>query len=109
MKKPIIESTENKQKAQSYSVPSESSVPKVVKKQSTVTKIGVVVSTKMSKTVVVKVEKYQKHPLYKKQIKKTAQFKAHDDLGVKVGQKVKIVETRPISKDIHSKVLEVLK
>ena len=73
------------------------------------TKTGIVVSTKMSKTVVIKIEKFRKHPLYKKQIKRTARFKARDDLDAKVGQKVKIVETRPISKDVHFKVVEVVK
>lgn len=72
-------------------------------------KTGVVVSTKMEKTPVVEVTTYRKHPLYKKQIKKTTNFKAHDDLGVKVGQKVKIAETRPIAKDVHFKVQEIIK
>lgn len=71
-------------------------------------KVGVVTSVKMTKTAVVKVQKFLKHPLYKKQIKKTTKFKAHDELGVKVGQKVKIVETKPISKDVHFKVTEVV-
>lgn len=72
-------------------------------------KVGTVKSTKMDKTPVVEVTTYRKHPLYKKQIKRTTKFKCHDDLGVKVGQKVKIVETRPISRDVHFKVLEVIK
>ncbi|MEK9146852.1 MAG: 30S ribosomal protein S17 [Patescibacteria group bacterium] len=71
-------------------------------------KTGTVTSTKMAKTAVVAVTTYRKHPLYKKQIKKTTNFKAHDDLGVKVGQKVKIAETRPISHDVHFKILEVI-
>lgn len=71
-------------------------------------KTGTVTSTKMAKTAVVAVTTHRKHPLYKKQIKKTTNFKAHDDLGVKVGQKVKIAQTRPISKDVHFKVVEVV-
>lgn len=71
-------------------------------------KTGTVTSTKMAKTAVVAVTTYRKHPLYKKQIKKTTNFKAHDDLGVKVGQKVKIAQTRPISRDVHFKILEVI-
>ena len=71
-------------------------------------KTGVVVSNKMQKTVVVKVSTKVKHRLYKKLITKTKKFKAHDEIGVKIGQKVKIIETRPISKDIHFKVVEVL-
>lgn len=80
----------------------------MVMEKSTVTKIGIVTSVKMPKTAVVKVQRTAKHPLYKKQIKKTTKFKAHDELGVKVGQKVKIVETKPISKDVHFKVTEVV-
>ncbi|KKQ89698.1 30S ribosomal protein S17 [Candidatus Curtissbacteria bacterium RIFCSPHIGHO2_12_41_11] len=71
-------------------------------------KTGIVVSGKMQKTVVVKVSTKVKHRLYKKLITKTKKFKAHDEIGVKIGQKVKIIETRPISKDIHFKVVEVL-
>ena len=71
-------------------------------------KVGTVVSNKMPKTVVVKVVSKVKHPLYKKPITKTKKFKVHDGLGVKVGQKVKIIETRPISKDVHFEVKEVL-
>lgn len=73
------------------------------------TKTGVVVSAKMLKTAVVRVEKYHKHPLYKKQIRRTAKFKARNDIGAQVGQKVKIIETGPISKDVHFKVAEIIK
>lgn len=71
-------------------------------------KIGVVVSEKMQKSVVVKVESLRAHPLYKKKIKRSKRIKVHDDSGVKVGQKVKIIETRPISGNIHFKVQEIL-
>lgn len=68
--------------------------------------IGEVVSNKMQNTVIVKVESKVKHPLYKKLIKKIRKYKAHDDLGVKVGQIVKIAESKKYSKDVHFKVLE---
>lgn len=71
-------------------------------------KVGTVVSDKMQKTVVVEVQFSVWHPFYKKQIKRTRKFKVHDELGVKVGQKVKIVETRPIAGNVHFKVLEML-
>ena len=71
--------------------------------------IGTVVSTKMLKTVVVKVQRKVKHPLYKKQVTKTKKFKAHDEIGVNVGQKVKILQIQPISRDVHFKVTEVIK
>lgn len=72
-------------------------------------KIGTVVSNKMQKTVVVKVEGLTKHPLYKKQVKKFKKFKAYDEVGIQIGDKVKIVETKPIAKTVYFKVLEVLK
>lgn len=70
--------------------------------------VGEVTSIKMTNTVIVKVESKTKHPLYKKLIKKTRRFKAHDDIGVKLGQKVRIIETKKYSKDVHFKILEVL-
>ncbi|HLA03871.1 MAG TPA: 30S ribosomal protein S17 [Patescibacteria group bacterium] len=69
-------------------------------------KEGVVVSNKMKKTVVVKVNMKVRHPLYKKIIVKSKKFKARDEIGVALGQKVKIVETQPFSKDVHFKILK---
>ena len=67
---------------------------------------GVVVSDKMSKTVVVEVNRYVKHPKYKKYFKISKKYKAHDEEGAKkVGDKVIIVECRPISKDKHFRVV----
>jgi len=71
-------------------------------------KIGTIISNKMDKTVVVKVSSRIKHPLYKKLITQTKKFKAHTDQNLKIGQKVKIVETKPISKNVHFKITEVL-
>ena len=63
-------------------------------------RIGVVVSDKMDKTIVVAVVRKVKHPLYKKYITRTKKFKAHDELNeCRIGDKVEIVETRPLSKD----------
>ena len=63
---------------------------------------GVVVSDKMDKTRVVAIESVYKHPVYGKYIKHTKRFKAHDENNThKVGDKVTIVETRPMSKDKH--------
>jgi small subunit ribosomal protein S17 len=70
---------------------------------------GVVVSDKMDKTVVVKVDRLVKHPVYNKYIKKTAKYKAHDeDNACKIGDRVVIVETRPLSKDKFWKVRQVI-
>ncbi|KKR70217.1 MAG: 30S ribosomal protein S17 [Candidatus Nomurabacteria bacterium GW2011_GWB1_40_7] len=67
---------------------------------------GVVVSDKMDKTVVVSVSRFVKHPLYGKFYKVSKKYKAHDENNVcKVGDKVEIVETRPISKDKKFKVV----
>ena len=68
---------------------------------------GVVVSDKMDKTVVVSVSRFVKHPLYGKFYKVSKKYKAHDEGNVyKTGDKVEIVETRPISKDKKFKVVK---
>lgn len=73
------------------------------------TKIGVVTSNKMQKTVVVSIEKSVKHPLYKKILKRTKTLKAHDENNkCKIGDKVLIAETRPLSKDKCWRVVEIL-
>ena len=69
-------------------------------------KEGTVISNKMNNTVVVKVNSTIKHPLYKKLIARSKKIKAHDEIGVKIGQKVKIIESKPISGDVHFKVVE---
>ena len=71
-------------------------------------KIGTVVSNKMPKTVVVKVDTKVKHRLYKKMITRSKKIKARDELAAKVGQKGKIVETRHYSRRLHFKVMEIL-
>lgn len=70
---------------------------------------GLVVSNKMAKTVVVAVEGRKVHPLYKKAIRLTKKYKAHDENSAcKIGDKVKIVETRPLSKEKRWRVTEVV-
>lgn len=72
-------------------------------------RIGIVTSDKMDKTVVVKVEQMVKHPVYKKYIKRNVKFKAHDgENACATGDKVLIVETRPLSKDKRWQVREIL-
>ncbi len=71
---------------------------------------GKVVSNKMEKTVVVAVTSLFQHPVYKKTVKKVARFKAHDGNNeCQIGDDVKIIETRPMSKDKRWTVLEILK
>ena len=73
------------------------------------TQIGVVVSDKMDKTVVVKVDRLVKHSVYNKYIKKSAKYKAHDENNdCKTGDRVVIVESRPLSKDKFWKVRQVI-
>ncbi|HEY8363221.1 MAG TPA: 30S ribosomal protein S17 [Tissierellaceae bacterium] len=72
-------------------------------------RIGTVVSDKMDKTVVVAVERMVAHPLYKKQMKRTTKFKAHDENNeCRVGDIVKIMETRPLSKEKRWRVVEII-
>ena len=73
------------------------------------TRTGRVVSNKMEKTCVVVVERTSQHPLYKKYIRTTKKFKAHDELNeTNIGDKVMITETRPLSKDKRWRVVKIL-
>ena len=73
------------------------------------TRVGKVVSNKMDKTIVVAIEDHVKHPLYKKIVKRTYKLKAHDENNeCLIGDTVKIVETRPLSKDKCWRVVEIL-
>ena len=73
------------------------------------TRVGVVVSDKMDKTIVVAVRDNVKHPLYKKVMKRTYKLKAHDAENVcGVGDKVKVMETRPLSRDKRWRLVEIV-
>ncbi len=73
-------------------------------------RVGVVVSAKMQKTVVVLVERLVEHPLYRKTIKWTKKYHAHDENGsAKEGDLVRMVETRPLSKTKCWRVVEIIK
>lgn len=70
---------------------------------------GVVVSDKMDKTIVVSIETMSLHPIYKKRVKKSTKFKAHDENNVaKTGDKVRIMETRPLSRDKRWRLVEII-
>jgi len=72
-------------------------------------RIGKVVSDKMDKTIVVAIEDHVKHPLYKKIVKRTYKLKAHDEQNeCTIGDIVKVMETRPLSKDKRWRLVEVL-
>ncbi len=73
------------------------------------TRVGRVVSDKMDKTVVVAIEDNVKHPLYNKIVKRTIRLKAHDEENAcKVGDRVSIMETRPLSKDKNWRVVQII-
>ena len=74
------------------------------------TRIGVVVSDKMDKTIVVATNRRVRHPLYGKYIKRTSKFKAHDEENIcGIGDTVRVMETRPLSKDKHWRLVEVIR
>ena len=71
--------------------------------------VGRVLSNKMNKTVVVAVERSVIHPVYRKVLRRVTKMKAHDELNVcRIGDQVRMVETRPISKEKHWRVVEVI-
>ena len=72
------------------------------------TRVGIVVSNKMQKTVVVRIERRVQHPLYGKVVIRTEKFKAHDIIGCDEGDRVEIMETRPLSKDKHWRVTQII-
>ncbi len=84
----------------------ETEAPK--KRGSRIEKIGVVASDKMEKTVVVRVDRLMKHPQYRRYVRRTSKFMAHDETGAKIGDKVRIIETRPMSARKRWRVIEIL-
>jgi small subunit ribosomal protein S17 len=71
-------------------------------------KVGIVQSDKMTNTVTVRVDRVVKHPLYRKYVKRKKKFMAHDELGATIGDKVRIVETRPLSARKRWRVVEIV-
>jgi small subunit ribosomal protein S17 len=71
-------------------------------------KIGIVSSDKMTKTVTVRVDRVVKHPIYRKYIKRRKKFMAHDETGASIGDKVRIIETRPLSAKKRWRVVEII-
>ncbi|MBQ8596291.1 MAG: 30S ribosomal protein S17 [Lachnospiraceae bacterium] len=73
------------------------------------TRTGKVISDKMDKTIVVAIENHVKHPLYKKVVKSTYKLKAHDENNeCRIGDTVKVMETRPLSKDKRWRLVEII-
>jgi len=72
-------------------------------------RVGLVVSDKMEKTVVVSIERRVQHPVYGKMVRRTKRFKAHDEMNeAKTGDTVRIMETRPMSKDKRWRLVEIV-
>jgi small subunit ribosomal protein S17 len=90
-----------KKKEEAVATPAE---PRAFRK----TREGIVVSNKMDKTVVVKIERRVQHPLYGKVVLRTTKFKAHDIIGCDEGDRVEIMETKPISKEKRWRVTQIL-
>src|SRR5215210_2033317 len=71
-------------------------------------KVGIVASDKMQKTVVVRVDRLVRHRKYRRYVRKTSKFMAHDELGATVGDRVRIIETRPLSARKRWRVVEIV-
>ena len=98
----LVESIDEKKEA---AEPAETDGKKIHKRAE---KVGIVSSDKMMKTVTVRVDRLVKHPVYRKYVRKRKKFMAHDEIGAKVGDKVKIVETRPLSARKRWRVVEII-
>jgi small subunit ribosomal protein S17 len=71
-------------------------------------KVGTVASDKMTKTVIVRVDRLVRHRKYRRYVRRTSKFMAHDELGATVGDKVRIIETRPLSARKRWRVIEIV-
>ena len=96
-------------KAKAAKTTSEAAEDDTKKRGKRAEKIGIVSSDKMMKTVTVRVDRIVKHPIYRKYVKKRKKFMAHDEMGSKIGDKVKIVETRPLSARKRWRVVEIIR
>ena len=99
---------EEKQIEDKEVAPENAAAPATVKRSRRVQKIGIVASDKMTKTVVVRVDRLVLHRKYRRYVKRTSKFMAHDEVGSTVGDKVRIVETRPLSARKRWRVVEIL-
>jgi len=86
-----------------------SEASRATERNSRKTRVGMVVSDKMQKTVVVSIERRVQHPVYGKMVRRTKKLKAHDEQNeAKTGDTVRIMETRPLSKDKRWRVVEII-
>ena len=82
--------------------------PKAASRANRSQKVGTVSSDKMTKTVIVRVDRLVRHRKYRRYVRRTSKFMAHDELGATVGDKVRIVETRPMSARKRWRVIEIV-
>lgn len=99
---------EEKQVDDNQVSPGKPEAPTTVRSGRRVQKIGIVASDKMQKTVVVRVDRVVLHRKYRRYVRRTSKFMAHDEIGSTVGDKVRIVETRPLSARKRWRVVEIL-
>ena len=102
------EEAANAQSADSSAKASEATEAKADSRGRRAEKIGVVASDKMLKSCVVRVDRLIKHPKYRRYVRRTSKFMAHDEKGATVGDKVRIVETRPLSANKRWRIVEII-
>jgi small subunit ribosomal protein S17 len=90
------------------SIKAADSTPKKASRANRSQKVGTVASDSMTKTVVVRVDRLVRHRKYRRYVRRTSKFMAHDELGATVGDKVRIVETRPLSARKRWRVIEIV-
>ncbi len=103
-----VEAAPAEKKATTKEAASGESTEKAERVHKRAEKVGVVSSDKMTKTVVVRVDRLVKHPIYRKYVRRRKKFMAHDELGARIGDKVRIVETRPLSARKRWRVVEII-
>jgi small subunit ribosomal protein S17 len=99
---------EEKQISTTGSKAAEDKPSKLARQSRRAEKVGVVASDKMQKSVVVRVDRLVRHTKYRRYVRRTSKFMAHDELGATVGDKVRIVETRPLSARKRWRVVEIV-
>jgi len=101
---PEIEATQTESESPAKAAAPEAKAARAHRSQ----KVGAVVSDKMQKTVVVRVDRLVRHTKYRRYVRRTSKFMAHDELGATIGDKVRIVETRPMSARKRWRVIEIV-
>jgi small subunit ribosomal protein S17 len=104
----MAENQENITESANAAAESPAASPATASRANRSQKVGTVASDKMQKTVVVRVDRLVRHRKYRRYVRKTSKFMAHDELGATVGDKVRIIETRPLSARKRWRVVEIV-